>query len=251
MSRKPVIGITAGPMSDVTDHGTFQRFRVSADYVNAVHAAGGLPIVLPPQEGNIANILETVDGLVFSGGADIDPREYGDQEVHPKTYDISPLRDKFELDLMRAAIAADVPSFCICRGVQVLNVACGGTLIQDVPDQYDPTLVHDQGNSGLHPGDPAHTLATTIDGRLREIYGSDHVQVNSFHHQAVKDVAPGLVVEGKAEDGLIEAVTMPDRTFVVGVQWHPEMMFARHQEHLRPFVALVQSARAKQLSEVR
>src|SRR4051794_36218025 len=146
---KPVIGITPSPKHQTSAAGDLERYAIAACYVNAVSAADGIPIVLPPQDDNIEAILELVDGLLFSGGADIDPTRYGDTHVHPKTYDIHPLRDRFEIDLIRGAIAKDIPVFCICRGIQVLNVACGGTLYQDVPDQFDAVIPHRQQEAGF------------------------------------------------------------------------------------------------------
>jgi putative glutamine amidotransferase len=204
--------------------------------------------VLPPQDDNIEAILELVDGLLFSGGADIDPTRYGDTHVHPKTYDIHPLRDRFEIDLIRGAIEKDIPVFCICRGIQVLNVACGGTLYQDVPDQFDAVIPHRQQEAGFEHHEPSHKVEPEAESLLAMTYGSDSIPVNSYHHQAVKDLAPGLRVGGRAEDGLIEAVEHPGRHFVLGVQWHPEMMFHEHAEHLAPFKQLVEAAAARRLA---
>jgi putative glutamine amidotransferase len=245
---KPVIGITPSLMRDTQPHGTFERYLLSANYPNAVLAAGGVPVILPPQDDHAGALLDRLDGLLLSGGADIDPAEYGDTEIHPTTYDISELRDRFEFALLREALDRDLPILCICRGIQVLNVGLGGTLYQDVADQYDRALLHRQQEAGIEAAEPGHTVVVTDGGLLAAVYGTDTIATNSFHHQAVKTVAPDLVVEARSDDGLVEAVSLPGHSFVLGVQWHPEMMFARHPVQLAPFNALAEAARAARLS---
>jgi putative glutamine amidotransferase len=245
---KPVIGITPSPIRQNSSAGNLERYAIAACYVNAVLAAGGIPVVLPLQEGNADALLDIVDGLIFSGGADVDPAAFGDTTVHPKTYDIHPLRDRFELDLISRAIERNTPTFCICRGIQILNVACGGTLYQDVPDQFHSPLNHRQQETGHRNHEASHEVEVGSASLLARSYAAATVQVNSYHHQAVRDVAPPLVVSGRSEDGLIEAVELPDRSFVLGVQWHPEMMFEANPEHLRPFTELIAAATARRLS---
>lgn len=244
-TRKPVIGITPSPVEDVQPHGTFVRYAMSANYTEAVEAAGGVPFVIPPQSGNIDDILETIDGLLLSGGADVDPALYGDEYVHERTYGIFPLRDQLELALVREAIAQDVPVLCICRGIQLLNVALGGTLIQDIPDQYPTDIEHSQHKAGIPADQPGHTVTVTPGSLLAETYQATSINVNSFHHQALREVAADLSVNAVAPDETIEAVSRPGSTWVLGVQWHPEMMFRSHSEHLKPFQALVREATAR------
>jgi putative glutamine amidotransferase len=244
---KPVIGITPSLMRDTQPHGVFERYLLSANYPNAILAAGGIPVVLPPQDGHASALLDRLDGLLLSGGADIDPAQYGDTEVHPTTYDISPLRDRFEFVLLRDALDRDLPILCICRGIQVLNVGLGGTLYQDIAEQCGGDVLHRQQEAGIEAAEPGHTVAATDGGLLAEVYGTASIATNSFHHQAVKAVAPDLAVEAQSDDGLVEAVSLPGRSFVLGVQWHPEMMFDRHEEHLRPFERLVSVATARLL----
>jgi putative glutamine amidotransferase len=212
--------------------------------VDAILAAGGLPILLPAQDDHADAILDLVDGLLLSGGSDLDPTLYGDMDVHPRTYGIDPLRDRFEMELARGAITRDIPLLCICRGIQVLNVALGGTLYQDIADQVGRTVLHRQGEAEIEPAEPSHRVRLNGNSRLGSVYGMTSVEVNSFHHQVIRQVAPPLVTVGESEDGLAEAVEMPDRSFVCGVQWHPEMMFERHPEHAAPFAAFVEAARA-------
>src|SRR5690606_3478125 len=127
-------------------------------YSEAVLQAGGLPIILPPQDGTIAQLLDLVDGLIFSGGADIDPARYGESDVHPMTYDISDERDRFEIELLKGAVERDMPVLCICRGIQVLNVALGGSLIQHIDDQVDRALPHRQHEVGIMGSDSSHDV---------------------------------------------------------------------------------------------
>jgi putative glutamine amidotransferase len=244
-TRKPVIGITPSPMEDKQAHGTFTRYAMATTYTEAVEAAGGVPIVIPPQAGNIEEILSVVDGLLISGGGDIDPQRYGDAEMHEKTYGIHHGRDDLEIALVQEAVARDIPMLCICRGIQVLNVALGGTLIQDVPGQYSTEIEHAQQNAGITKEEPGHTVSVTPGSLLERTYGQSTIEVNSFHHQAIKDLASDLQIDGVAPDEVVEAVNRPGSNWILGVQWHPEMMFRAHPEHLRPFSALVEQASRK------
>ena len=246
---KPLIGITPSSSEDTLGHGTFLRYHLSANYADAVLAAGGVPLVLPPQLGHAESLLDVVDGLLLSGGGDVDPARYGDPEHHPNTYGVDDLRDRFELELIEEALRRDLPTLCICRGLQVLNVGLGGTLVQDVATQHPPAAFipghHRQHDAGVATGERSHPVALAPNTPLRDRDSADRIAVNSFHHQAVKDLAPGLVVAAESPDGLIEAAYSPAHAFVAGVQWHPEMLFDRHPEHLRPFVALVDAALAR------
>lgn len=219
--------------------GVTTRWAVTDTYINAVAAAGGIPIVLAPTDNDVAPLLDLVDGLVFSGGADIDPALFGDADVHPKTYGVNPLRDRFELALIRAAAERDIPALCICRGIQVLNVAFGGTLYQDVADQYAAEILHSQSDLHIPAMDPSHQVDVDADSFVASIYGASRLNTNSFHHQTLKDVPEIFEIAGRSTDGSIEAVSMKDKRYIVGLQWHPEMMFNAHEEHLRPFAGLI------------
>lgn len=247
---KPLIGITPSLTTDVMPHGTFERYVIASTYVEAIALAGGIPLVLPPQDDNVSPLLGAIDGLLLSGGADIDPVRYGDETVHPTTYGVSAPRDRFELALVEAAVVQDVPLFAICRGIQVLNVALGGTLIQDVADQYSPQLQHRQHDAGIERDEIGHGVALAADSQLATIYGTESIGVNSFHHQAIRETARDLVPIGWSEDGLVEAVALPAKRFVLGVQWHPEIMVHRHSVQLEPFRALVDAARSRKLALV-
>jgi putative glutamine amidotransferase len=239
---RPVIGITSSQFIDTASHGVFPRHSVSKAYSEAVQQAGGVPIILPFFPELAREMLALIDGLILTGGADIDPARFGDTEVHPKTYDILPDRDDAEIRLAQGALDRDLPLLGICRGVQVLNVAMGGTLYQDVPDQFSADIQHRQHEADIPADEPAHIVSVASGSLLERTYGDEPIPVNTFHHQAVRDVAPGLIASGVAEDGLIEAIESTDFAFVLGVQWHPELMFARHERHLSPFAALVTAA---------
>lgn len=239
---KPIIGITPSPAEDQFAHGVFSRYAISANYTEAIEAAGGVPVVIPPQHGNVDEILSLVDGLLLSGGGDIDPQRYGENDVHEKTYGIHQLRDELEIALTHGAVERDLPVLCICRGIQVLNVALGGSLYQDIADQYSPELVHRQHDLGIERSEPSHEVTAERDSLLGDVYEADVIQTNSFHHQGLKELSPELRAIGTAPDGIVESVERPDSTFMLGVQWHPEMMFKAHEEHVKPFVGLVKAA---------
>lgn len=244
---KPVIGITPSP---TVDEHRGERNTLSINYSDAVLAAGGVPIILPPQTGNDDEILSIVDGIIFSGGGDIRPEIYGDHDYHPKTYGIHDRRDNLELPLIREAIARDVPVLCICRGIQILNVALGGTLYQDVADQFDPEIKHSQSDLSIPASEPSHQVQLTPGSLAATVYASETVQTNSFHHQSLKDIPAELVVVGRAPDGTIEAVERPGSHFVLGVQWHPEMMFKANNLHLKPFASLIEAAKRADVAKV-
>lgn len=243
--RKPRIGITPTPSVDELPHGTFQRYTINAAYANAVVAAGGIPLVLPFQATDPADLLDSIDGLLLSGGGDIDPSRFGADSIHQATYGISAERDQFEFDLLQIALDRDTPVLCICRGIQVLNVALGGTLIQDVPTQHlaASPIQHRQQENGIPANDPGHIVTIAEQSLLHELVDQATLPVNSFHHQAIDRLACGLEAIAYAPDGTIEAVVMPDRRFVLGVQWHPELMVPDHPQQVLLFRALVDAAR--------
>jgi putative glutamine amidotransferase len=190
------------------------------DYVESVKRAGGEPLVLDPSD-DPARVLDRVDAVLLTGGLDVDPALYG-EAPHPTT-ETDAGRDRFEIPLSRAAVARDVPLFAICRGVQVLNVAAGGTLIQDIPSAVATGLSHAIDVPKDHI---AHPVRVTPGTRLAASLGAstplDTCAVNSRHHQAVGRVAPSFVVSAVSEDGVVEAIERPSSAFCVGVQWHPE-----------------------------
>lgn len=232
-----VIGITCGH-----DHAESGRFYVNEPYVRAVEAAGGVPILLPPvarlTEAGAAALLGRIDGLLLPGGYDLDPVHYGEEPL-PGQGRIEPLCDALELALVRRALRERLPILGICRGSQALNVAAGGTLYQDIASQRPAGLLHRQAAPVWYPThrvqvEPGTRLAALMEGIER---------VNTFHHQAVRDVAPGFRVAARASDGLIEAIEAEGEGFALGVQWHPEGMYERDPRYGRVFAALVEAAR--------
>jgi putative glutamine amidotransferase len=210
---------------------------LALNYVEAVQRAGGLALMLPPDARLVEDpeeALELIDGLVLTGGADIDPAAYG-QQAGPHTLDTVPERDAFEIALVRAAIERDLPVLGICRGMQLINVACGGTLIQHLPD----TLGHEEHRRVLGSFEGAEHDVLLSEGSLAASATGELVHVTrSHHHQGVDRLGRGLVVSGRSSlDDLPEAIELPDRRFVLGVQWHPEA------DHGSPVVgALVNAA---------
>ena len=234
--KRPLIGITIG--YSTKDH---ELFTLRDDYVRAVEKAGGLPIVLAPgRPDDAADLLSRLDGLLMTGGADVDPGLYG-EKPHETVTRVIPERDAFELALCRGALARDQPLLAICRGHQVLNVATGGTLIQDIPSQVEGAHDHDPETERWETAHPVRILPQT---RLREILERETIEVNSFHHQAVRDLGQGLVVcASSTVDGVIEGIELPDRRLAVGVQWHPEAFWDQPQDFQPLFQALVKASR--------
>jgi gamma-glutamyl-gamma-aminobutyrate hydrolase PuuD len=228
---RPVVGVTTYLVPAAWGAWNMEAALVPADYVRGVVRAGGTPLLVPPGAG-IAETLETVDGLVFSGGSDLDPNLYG-AEAHPETDGVVRARDEFELELMQAALARDLPVLAICRGSQILNVALGGDLEQHVPDRVG-TNVHKE-VAGVFAEHDVEVLAET---RLGAVLGDRH-DVKSHHHQGFARLGEGLQVSARAPDGTVEGLEDPSRRFTVGVLWHPEA-----GEDLALFEALVAEARA-------
>jgi putative glutamine amidotransferase len=233
----PLIGITASRRE--VPNSTYAIIGAPESYVQAVRNNGGIPLVIPTglTEDDLAAIFAKVDGLVFPGGGDIEPSIFT-KETHEKVYGISPERDHLELTLVRWAGEREKPFLGICRGVQVMNVAFGGSLILDIPSHQEGALTHRNDDWKLL----AHEVKVNEETRLAEILGSPIVRVNSLHHQSVKEVAPSLIATAIAPDGVIEALEMPTHRFGVGVQWHPEAL--QDQAPMRNlFKALVEAAK--------
>ncbi len=222
MHHRPVVGITARKIHFFHKDRPFPRWGVAIDYCGAVEAAGGLPIILPLSQdvAVLDGMFELLDGLLLPGGLDVDPVHYGEEPTRLLD-DVDPLRDLTELHLARRALAEDLPTFGICRGEQLLNVAAGGSLYQDLHnDSGLKTLKHFQQTAEERP---SHTVAVEPGTMLAEIVGGRDVRVNSYHHQAVKDLAPGFRITARAKDGIVEAIESLQHTYVLGVQWHPEL----------------------------
>ena len=240
---RPVIGITCsrsvgGRWSDY-DLGHFIEFAFDA-YSQAVLNCGGAPLLIPISQSkrSLAAICGRLDGLIFSGGPDINPRFYKD-EPHQGLKDVDENQDEMELELSRQALAADVPILGICRGLQLLNVAMGGTLYQDIALQVPKACNH---SPRANRGTVTHKVRIEPNTRLQETLQRPSLWVNSKHHQAVKAPAPGLVISAVASDGIIEALEDPNRPFLLGVQWHPEGLWEKDAAARKLFKALIAAA---------
>jgi putative glutamine amidotransferase len=239
---KPLIGITPSPSLDEMGHGTFYRYCLSRTYVDSVRAAGGTPVILPTDRADLRDTLARLDGLLLSGGGDIDPAVYGDADVHEQTYGIDDERDDFETAAFRQAVADDIPTLCICRGIQVMAVAQGGTIFQDIPSQLPDAIEHRQHNLGKMRDDVGHDVTIEPGNPLRTVVGDATLAVNSFHHQSVRHPGEDLVVVATAPDGVIEGLWHPGMRFGLGVQWHPEMLAGHEPLHAALFSAFVTAA---------
>lgn len=216
--RRPLIGLTC--YSEVDDDGRPSGYRLGHRYVQAVLDAGGLPVLIPNAPAAAQEVVERLDGLLVSGGRDVEPSLYGEAEQHP-TVELDRPRDATELPLIRWAYERGLPLLGICRGIQAVNVALGGSLFQDLPSQRPGPVVHRQ-SQARHVA--THQLILRAGSLTARCLGTETLMVNSFHHQAVRNPAPCLRVVGHAEDGVIEALEAEDRRFFVCVQYHPEEM---------------------------
>lgn len=240
---RPLIGITCsrsvGGKWSSYSLGHFQDF-VFDSYSRGVLACGGAPLLVPiiQNKQSLSAICDALDGMIFSGGPDLNPRFYK-QEPVPGIKEVDEDSDRTALELIRQALARDLPVLGICRGIQVLNVALGGTLYQDVSTEFETTVNH---NQQADRAIATHTVTLVPDTQLREIVKRKKIWVNSKHHQAVKDLAPGLSACAYAADGLIEAVEKPGQRFVMAVQWHPEGLWPHDPSARRLFQALVKAA---------
>jgi putative glutamine amidotransferase len=232
--RPPRIGITTyGRNPD-------DRFTIPAKYVDATRRAGGLPLLLAPGEPRLPDFLDLLDALILTGGPDVDPVLYRGAR-HPEIYGIDRERDTSDLQLARHAVTTKLPTLCICRGTQVLNVALGGTLVEHLPDVVGEKILHRGKERAYTP----HAIRIDEHSRLAEILGATETSPMSSHHQALRDVAPGLTIVARAPDGVIEAVEMRDHPWLVAVQWHPESTAAEDPMQQRLFDALVAAARRR------
>lgn len=220
---KPIIGIPCA-MQEPQEELGLGASAVPQSYLNALEGVGAVPLLIPitGQDSTLHRLYQHLDGLLLAGGVDLDPVLYGEVR-HPKLGKVDAQRDWVELTLTRWALDDGLPLLGICRGIQTLNVACGGTLWQDIDAQLPDSLPHT-----FYPGHPynllAHAVQLEANSRLADTFGSLEVNVNSLHHQAVKAVGAGLRVTGRAADGLVEALEGNGKAWVAAVQWHPEWL---------------------------
>jgi putative glutamine amidotransferase len=221
--RRPVIGIATA--IERASYGIWQGgpcALLQISYIDSVQRAGAMALMIPPDPALIDNpdeILDRIDGFMLAGGCDIDPARYG-QELHPETTGIVPLRDEVELALLTRAVERDMPTLCVCRGMQLLNIARGGTLIQHLPDVV-ASDTHRR-HVGTFDGNE-HDVLLAPGSLAAQAAGSESTATKSHHHQGVGVIGEGLLVTGRStDDDLPEAIELPDSSFVLGVQWHPE-----------------------------
>jgi putative glutamine amidotransferase len=235
---QPVIGLTLDSEPPGGYSKTHPWYALRENYCTAVVAAGGLPILLPHEPERAADYLALINGLIVTGGAfDVDPALFGAATKHASVT-TKDRRTQFEFAITQGALKADKPVLGICGGQQLLNVVLGGTLIQHIPDEVPNALAHEQPNPRTEPG---HTVAIAPGSLLHQITQSNQLAVNSAHHQAVKDVAPGVVIDATAPDGVIEGIEDPGRRFCIGVQWHPEYGLSEGDKRL--FAAFIAACR--------
>lgn len=237
---KPIIGVTV----DKNRSDGYNYEKINECNLQALIASGAIPIMLPitGDDELIDDYLNIVEGLYFSGGSDIHPLIFNEDPIK-EIGGIDYSRDEFEIKLFKKAAAKNMPILGICRGEQVINVASGGSLYQDIYAQRNGTNGHSpKFSSG---GYAHHKVKIAKDSMVYNILKTEETNVNSFHHQAVKDVAEGYKVTAVSEDGIIEAIESVEHSFIVGIQWHPEIMFERYPEFLKIFEALVNASSKK------
>lgn len=237
---EPLIGVTTHRLTGKKVQG--DEYATPLSYINAVIAAGGIPLLIPAvlDEARLLDVLRRVDGLLLTGGGDIDPARFSGTP-HPAVYGIEPERDQAETSLLRAAVRDGLPFLGICRGIQLVNVALGGGLHTHIADQLPGALKHD-----YFPDYPRNQIAHDVQiepgSRLARILGGEQFGVNSLHHQGISQAAPGLEVTAHSPDGLVEAVELPGHPFGLAVQWHPEWL-QEHEAQRALFRAFVDACR--------
>lgn len=239
--KSPIIGISGGLLID--EGGMFpgyERAYVNNDYISAVIMCKGVPYILPIIDDDklIKEQLSHIDALILSGGQDVNPLLYG-EEPHCKLGNILPKRDTYDIKLIKLALEMGKPILGICRGEQILNVSQGGTLYQDLSLMEGSHIKHNQRHlSNI----PTHSVEIIKGTKLHKILGKTTILTNSFHHMAVNKVAPGYVVSARSKDGVVEAIEKEGEDFVIGLQWHPEMMAKENEIMKKIFTALIEEA---------
>jgi len=241
----PLVGLTT---SHTTSQSGLAQVSLTEAYVNALVHAGAAPILIPIglPETTLQAIIHRLDGIVFTGGGDVHPDRYASQ-MHPLVDDIDPSRDQAEIQLIHNVCKENIPFLGICRGLQVINVALGGTLYEDILDQRPNSQRH-QYSPGWSRNHLAHEVQIQSGSHLAEILGTKTASVNSFHHQGIRELANGLRATAVAPDGLIEAIELPGHPFALAVQWHPEWL-TEDEAMQRLFRELVHTAETVSLHQ--
>lgn len=231
---KPIIGITSYDIESENVH------RVSKNFIDAIIKSGGVPVIIPSikKEEDYDIYLDTVDGLVFTGGEDVFPGHYGEDPLDETKF-ISIDRDESEINLFKRAYKRKMSILGICRGLQIMNVALGGNLYQDIPTQIENANGHRSDIEALN--DIYHSINIVEDTMMKEIFKEQEVFVNSYHHQSIKDLGKQLKVSSYSKDGVIESVENMEDRFLLGVQFHPERLYTKYPEHLNMFERFIDS----------
>lgn len=233
---KPIIGITTFLESKAKE----SYESVNYNYIKSVYLAGGIPVLIPIVEDEeiVNNYLKSIDGLILSGGEDVSPLMYGENPME-KVQLICAQRDKFEKELFLEALKSNIPVLGICRGLQVMNVALGGTLYQDINTQIENSLGHYQKDTPAN--NLYHQIKIDDESILFDIFDEKKISINSFHHQSIKKIGNGLEEIAWSVDGVVEGIEHISKDFALGVQWHPEDLAVKYPEFLNLFKALVQA----------
>jgi len=246
MDTRPLIGVPTQTLQaiDGIPEGLPHSWVMNHRYLTALAAVDALPVLIPllEDEATLRGLYDRLDGLFLAGGVDVDPGAYG-QERHALCGRTDPPRDAVEIQLARWAVAEGKPVFGVCRGMQILNVAAGGSLVQDCAEQLPDAIKHDYfPNAGYARDYLAHDVKLVPESRIGRLFRADAAHVNSMHHQGICDLGDGLVAVGYAPDGLVEAIEGESEAFVLGVQWHPEMLLESDAGTRRMFEAFVEAA---------
>lgn len=241
----PIIAISGSLLPETSR--APERVSINTAYLRAVQGAGLTPLVLMPQleYAGIEAAMAAVSGLVLTGGGDVDPARYGEAPGGTRMDSVSCERDTAEFMALELAFARKLPVFAICRGMQVLNVALGGSLWQDLPSQNPSDIEHSQTSAGQPRGVATHEVRIAAGTRLHQVLGRARLPVNSMHHQAVRNLGEGLVATAWADDGVIEALELPGEPFILGVQWHPEELAANDEYARKLFAAFAAAVGGK------
>lgn len=239
----PIIGLTINLIAMSVGDYSFERFYINRYYADAIVQAAAVPLLLPitTKDEIIERYVDLIDGLLLTGGHDVNPLFYGEQP-HNLLTSLYPERDKYELKLIKKVFAAKKPIFAICRGMQILNVAFGGTLYQDITLGSPATIKHMQQAPAQ---EVTHTVTLIPDSILFSLFKRESISVNSFHHQAIKKLATGFSVCAIAPDGILESIERKDYPFMLAVQWHPEMLIEKHAEMRLLFKEFVAAANSE------
>jgi len=231
MNTQPLIGITTYSKNEAGE------FVLPHDYIDAVRRSGGIPLLVPPGEAHLEPLIQRLEGFVFAGGGDINPQRYQGQP-HESVYNIDDERDRSELEAARLILKHQLPTLAICRGLQIFNTLLGGTLFEDLPEQLGESVIH-----RLPPRKATrHLVQIKPNSRLFDILQETELEVASWHHQSIRQPAPGFRMVAQAADCVLEAAEIDEHPWFVGVQWHPELTAAADPAQQRLFDALIQRA---------